>query len=637
MMKRIVALTLCLVCLALCFAGCSHGIYDKGAYIRMYLSEPVYDVDPLNAFDNQATLQIVSLIYEGLFTATEDGDVEKALVDDYNYEADEENETYKLILTLKETKWSDGVMLTASDAQFAFLRLFSKGISHPAVGMLFDIKNARAIAAGEDSVDHLGVVVTDPQTLEIEFERDIDIDTFLPVLTSPALYPLRADKVDTGTVTSVMLDENGDPVLDENNKPVIELDENGKPVEKEVWGKIGDEIVCSGPFMINSMDFKGSDGFLLERNGYYYRDRSKDDHDKYVRPYRIVVDYSTPGVDQMANFNSGEAGCIYYFGYIPLAARADEYADVLKKLDVTASNSTHVYYMNQSVAPFDNVAVRKALSLALNREEIAKAIVYAEAADALVPQSVLYRTDKNATFREKADSYLATSANVAEAKNLLKEAGITASDYTFTLTVNAGSEEHVKMGEMAVAAWKSLGFDVTLNKLGLQEIKSLSDTGEAKGTGAYESLYRNALQTGSFDVIALDLVATAPTALSYLAPFAAAFSGNGYSTISQPNGQAIYTLNPHITGYNSMDYNAKIDVAQNEQDEARRAKILTEAEMLLMADMPVIPVVYNKNTSLVGKKLSGVDADFFCPNILTDAKLSGYWKIALRDGFVTEE
>ena len=620
MMKRIVALTLCLVCLVLCLAGCSHGIYDKGAYIRMYLSEPVYDVDPLNAFDNQATLQIVSLIYEGLFTADEDGDVKKALVDDYDYEVDKENGTYKLILTLKETKWSDGVMLTASDAQYAFLRLFSKGTSHPAVGMLFDIKNARNIAAGEDSVDHLGVVVTDPQTLEIEFERDIDIDTFLPVLTSPALYPRRADKVDTGTVVST------------------ELDANGNPIEKEVWGKIGDEIVCSGPFMINSMDFKGKDGFLLERNGYYYRDRSKDDYDKYVRPYRIVVDYSTPAVDQLANFNSGEAGCIYYFGYIPLAARNGDYDDVLKKLDTTAANSTHVYYINQSVAPFDNVAVRKALSMVLDREAIAEAMVYAEAAGALVPQSLLYRADKSATFRDKAESYLSTSAALTEAKKLLSDAGINPADYTFTLTVNAQSETHVKMGEMAVAAWKSLGFvNVSLNKLGIQQIMTSNEKGEEVGTGAYESLYRNALKSGNFDVIALDLVANAPTAMSYLAPFAAAFSGNSYSATVDANGKTVYTLNPHITGYNSADYNAKIDAAQNEQNEKKRAALLKEAEAMLMADMPVIPVVYNQNTSLVGKKLSGVDADFFCPNIFTDAKLSGYWKIALRDGFVEED
>lgn len=602
MKKRIVALTLCLVFLLLALAGCARNEGDKGAYIRMYLSEPVYDLDPLNAFDNQATLQIVSLIYEGLFTVDEDGDVKGALVDEYEYIEDEERGIYKLVLKLKETKWSDGVPVTASDAQFPFLRLFSNGIHSTAVGMLFDIKNARTIAAGNDSRDHLGVVVTDPYTLEIEFERNIDIDTFLPILASPALYPLRADKIDIN----------------------------------ERWNLIGDEVICNGPFRISSMDFSDADGFVLERNTYYYLDREKDDIDKYVTPYRIVVDYSTSAVDQLAKLNSTEAGALYYFGYIPLKARTDEYADVLKKLDKTPANSTHVYYMNQSVAPFDNASVRKALSLALDREAMAKAIVYAEAATALVPQALLYRADKSATFRDKAASYLAATADIEAAKQLLKDAGVTASDHSFALTVNSDSEEHMAMANLAVAAWKALGFKVTLNALGSEEIVEVNSEGENVFTGAHVSAYRSALKSGSFEVIALDLVATAPTALSYLAPFAAAFSGNGYTVSQGENGETVYTVAPHVTGYNSTDYNAKIDAAQNEQNEKKRAALLEEAEAMLMNDMPVIPVIYNQNTSLVGKKLSKISSNFFCPNVLTDAKLSGYWKIAIRDGFVVE-
>ena len=603
MMKRIIALTLSLICVLLCFAGCSHGENDKGAYIRMYLSEPVYDFDPLNAFDNQATLQIVSLIYEGLFTADEDGDVKEALVEDYEYIADEEKGIYKLVLMLKETKWSDGVALTASDAQYAFLRLFSSSVSHPAVGMLFDIKNAKNIAAGNDSVDHLGVSVADPQTLEIEFEGDIDIDTFLPVLTSPALYPLRADKIDS--------DKN--------------------------WSLLGNDLVCSGPFVINTIAYDQKDGFMLERNGYYYRDRAKDDVDKYVTPYRIIVDYTTSGADQLAKFNSKEEGALYYFNYIPLAARTDDNAEILKKLDVTASNSTHVYYMNQAVAPFDNASVRNALSLALDREAIANAIVYAEAAGSLVPQSILYRADRSTTFRDKAVEHLVTSPKLEEAKQLLTDAKIKASDYSFTLTVNAQSEEHVKMGELAVAAWKQLGFKVTLNKLNVYEVMEKDDKGKDVPTGAYASAYREALQSGSFDVIALDLVSTAPTAFSYLAPFAKAFSGNGYSAVVGADSKTSYVQNPHVTGYDSEEYNAKIEAAAAEKKEKKRAELLVEAEEILLKDMPVIPVVYNKNTTLKSSKLSGIKTGFFCPNIFTDAKLSGYWKIALRDGFIETE
>lgn len=601
MMKRIVALALCLVCLLLTVTGCSHGENDKGAYIRMYLSEPVYDVDPLNAFDDQSTLQIVSLLYEGLFTADENGKPEKALVEDFEYVEDEEEGRYYLTLILKDTQWSDGVPISATDAQYAFRRLFAGTTKHPAAAMLYDIKNAAAIAAGDDSVDHLGVVVVDESTLEIEFAGPIDIDTFLPVLCSPALYPVRAEKVEA------------DP---------------------KNWGKAGDAVVCSGPFIINSMNFTEKDGFVLERNGYYFRDRMKDDYDVSVKPYRIVVDYSKSAADQIANYNTGEEGNIYYFGYIPLSARGEK--AIVKKANVSDAASTFVYYMNQSVAPFNNPSVRKALSMVLDRQAIADALVFAEAADGIVPNTVRNRADKSTDFRKKAESYLASTANAEGAKQLLQDAGVNAASYSFSITVNGSSEEQKKIAELTAAAWGSLGFKVTVKALDVYEIKALNDKGKEEGTGMYASAYREALQSGSFEVIGLDLVATAPTAFSYLAPFAAAFSGNGYTT-DVSTGTPVYTLTPHITGYNSEAYNAKIDAAYAEKNERKRAALLHEAEALLMEEMPAIPVVYNQNATLGGKKLSGVESSFFCPNLMQNAKLSGYWKIALRDGFVKEE
>ena len=303
--------------------------------------------------------------------------------------------------------------------------------------------------------------------------------------------------------------------------------------------------------------------------------------------------------------------------------------------------------MNEAVAPFDKLEVRQALSLALDREAIAEAIVYAEAATALVPHTVRYRADKNAEFRKKAEDLLATSAKLDEAKALLKSAGITAADYSFTLTVNAESEEHIAMAKLVVSAWKSLGFNVTLKALTCDPVyeivldengePAIDITGNVKQefTGIYHSNYRDALQSGSFDVIALDLVATAPTAMAYLAPFATEYSGNGYITATDvTTGITTYTAAPHITGYDSAAYNAKIDEAQKAETEKERAALLVEAEKILMNEMPVIPVVYNKNVSLSGKKLSKVSTSFYTTGVMTKAKLSGYWKIAIAEGWV---
>ena len=608
MMKRVVALILCLATVLLCLTACAKSEDDKGAYIRMYLNEPVYDVDPLNAFDNEATLQIVSMLFEGLFTADENGKPQKALVNSYDYIKDEEKGEYILSLSLKQTNWSDGVQLTATDAQYAFRRLLFTDTSHPAAVLLYDIKNARSIAEGNDTVDHLGVTVVDNLTLEIEFEKDIDVDKFLLSLCSPALYPLRDDIVDT--------DSN--------------------------WSKKAG-VVCSGPFILRSMDYKYKDGFILERNGYYYRDRTKDDVDEYVTPYRIVVNYMTDDVAaQLKTLNSKEAGSLYYFSSIPFSARSnDEYASLLKDVKVSNAPSTHVYYLNQNAlingeALFAKTEVRKALSMVIDREAIAKAVVYAIAADALVPYTLRNRPDRKVEFREKAESYISTAPQVDEAKKLLSDAGIKAGSYSFSITVAARDAEHVAMANLVKAAWSTLGFNVTVNALDVVEnVDLVVDAKDPEKinqvpNGTYSDPWRTALQTGSFEVIALDLVATSPDAFMYLAPFATQFSGMAINMTD-------YSLTPHVTGYNDAEYNEKIEAAFAAEKAKDRAALLHEAEAMLLEDMPVIPIVYNQNATLKGKGLSGMETSFFCNSVFTEIKLSGYWKIAIRDGFVVED
>ena len=438
------------------------------------------------------------------------------------------------------------------------------------------------------------------------------MDTFLTALCSPALYPLRED--------------------------VVEVNPD--------WAKKNSTIVCSGPFMVRSMKPDEKDGFVLERNSYYMRNRSKDDLDKYVTPFRIVVDYTTDAAKQFELYNTGEAGTIYYFGHIPLSVRTDAAkADALKKVDVTDAASTHVYYLNEKAeiggkTLFADVKVRQALSLALDRQAMADAIVYAKAADGIVPYTVLNRPGKKTEFRKKAESYLAASANVEAAKNLLKEAGITASDYEFSITVASYKEDHIAMAELAKAAWKALGFKADVKVLKPTEVMETTvdaTTGveTTSGTDVWANPYKTALETGDFEVIALDLVATSADAFSVLAPFAKAFSGNAINldTTVNPN----YELTPHITGYDSEAYNAKIEEAFTSAKSRDRATKLHEAEAILMNDLPVIPVVYNQDTALASKKLGKIESNFFCNADFTKTKLSGYWKIALRDEFVKEE
>ena len=104
-------------------------------------------------------------------------------------------------------------------------------------------------------------------------------------------------------------------------------------------------------------------------------------------------------------------------------------------------------------ALFAETAVREALSLALDREAIANAVVFAKAATALVPYGVYNADSAKKDFRTVGGNLISTSADMAAAKAKLSAAGIDASKFSFTITVAAYDEVHVAIAEMVKNAW----------------------------------------------------------------------------------------------------------------------------------------------------------------------------------------
>ena len=78
MIKKLSALLLALLMVATALVGCGKKDEDdKGAYVMMYLSDLVYDLDPVNAYTNESALRIVSLMFDNLFVLDENGKVKE--------------------------------------------------------------------------------------------------------------------------------------------------------------------------------------------------------------------------------------------------------------------------------------------------------------------------------------------------------------------------------------------------------------------------------------------------------------------------------------------------------------------------------------------------------------------------------
>ena len=110
-----------------------------------------------------------------------------------------------------------------------------------------------------------------------------------------------------------------------------------------------------------------------------------------------------------------------------------------------------------------------------------------------------------------------------------------------------------------------------------------------------DDLSDEAFRSGEFDVAIVDLVAPSVDAFSVLAPFAEGFSGQAMDMSDAES----YMLSPHITGYNDVEYNILMERIFSEKNIAARSADLHRAEEILMTDMPVCPIVFNKTAYLL--------------------------------------
>lgn len=589
-MKKALSLILAMITAASVMAGCTTlekdetGNYDKGAIIDMYLTTEVYDFDPQRSITDDAMLKIYSLIYEGLTRIGENGKWEKALMKSYKIEKDEDGE-FSILITLNNTRWSDGRTVQASDLVYSWKRLLDPDVTSEASSLLYDIKNARDVKTGDATVDDLGIAAVDTYVLQVEFEQKVDLDLFFENCSSIALVPLRED------VITRYKDAN----------------------DAEIWAQKSTSIVTNGPFCPKEIIYGQT--LRLERSSYYYLDAEKEEAlDKYVIPYRLLTNYSTGNAEaQLAALTSGN---IFYNGEIPLSARAQYANDAV----VTDMMGTHTYVFNTNNELLSKPEVRRALSMAIDRNQIVSLITYARPATGYVPTKV-FDTTSGTSFRDVGGDVISASADVAGAKSLLSSAGVNGGSFTLTVRDN---EVDRAIADYVAGVWGDLGFNVTV-----EAVKAKANSTDST---IYVDNFQALYDSGEFDVIGIDMMMLSTDAFSALSQFAVSFSGNGVDMDSET-----YDLYGHISGYASDEYNELIESAYAEKNRAARATILHQAEAKLLEDMPVMPVVFLQDAYLYLGELSGIGTTYYGTRDFNDTQLKDYMTYKARTASTSEQ
>ena len=619
-MKRILALTIALVMLAASLCGCSLYYrlfgYDtnyKGEIYTMYFGDMPTTLDPKDTYVDESSFAVMSMIYSGLYKYEEDGSVTEDLAEECKeLSFDETTGELEIEISIRSTRWSDEVYVQADQFIYAWRRLLEPTSSSTAASLLFDIKNARETksAIGSTTKYDLAVYAVDTRMLHITLQgvkledgkySKPDVELFKAKLASPYLVPVRSDKVSKLTL----------------------------------WATSYETVPSCGPFYLksynqvdNARTQRGAE-IVLQRNKFYLRDEESDPIDKYVKPYQIVLNYSTARYqtgDGEVSLTSGtplfdtpaqqaayylDKGYMDYICYIPLEQR-EQYKSQVTTHDMPF---THAYLFNTENELLKKADVRRALSMAIDRTELSNRLVFAKAAVSIVSPVVNEKGVAGEKFVDHLTSSVSATAQLEEAKALLQKAGVTSG--SFTIAVKSGDAEAVEAAKYCCEVWSSLGFDVSLYAPTLS-VKSFSENDYDCRYDTYYECYKAngkvfninvpsetvaALYQKGFDVIAVDVLAGSTDAFTTLAPFSKYFSGMQLD-MDTANDEVDPAL--PMSSYKSSRYDEIIMKAFESAGPQTRANYLHAAEEVLMEDMPIMPLFYHQYSVIVSSDIKNV-------------------------------
>ncbi|WP_077369243.1 peptide ABC transporter substrate-binding protein [Anaerosalibacter sp. Marseille-P3206] len=256
---------------------------------------------------------------------------------------------------LRDAKWSDGKDLVAEDFVYGIQRTLDPKTASPIAMLLKHIKNAQAIIDGKMDVSEAGAEAIDEKTLKITLEYPVPY--FLNLTSAREMHPQRKD----------IHEQYGSS-----------------------YGTEGDKLIFCGPFVID--EWVHNNQIVLSKNDTYW---DKDS----VKLDKLVIKIITEETAIMGELENGT---------IDIAeVSSPEWIERLDKEDkfdklTTPLPRTEYMFFNQEVKPFSNPKVRKAFSIAVDREEIQKSIYQG--------------------LNEAAYGWIAPPINV-NGKNFRKEAG----------------------------------------------------------------------------------------------------------------------------------------------------------------------------------------------------------------------
>jgi oligopeptide transport system substrate-binding protein len=463
---------------------------------------------------SQYEYEIVGDMFVGLMTENAAGDPVPGAA--LGYESSPDGLVYTF--HLRPHNWSDGTPVTARDFVYSLRRVLNPKTAAQSAGVLYPIRNARAVNGGTLPPEALGVRAIDDRTLEIAFQAEVPY--IAQLVTHNASFPV----------------------------PQHAVEKYGS-----AWSS-PENAVSNGPYV--AREWLPNDHILLVKNERFFDAHNVAIERVYFYP---TEDYSAAlkrfRADELdINIGVPSQEVVWVKSALPAALHIAPYLE-----------SQYVIF-NTVQKPFNDVRVREALSLAIDREVIAAKVMRAgerPAYSLVPPQMPSYPGTAAVRFRS-----LAMSARIAQAKALLAQVGH-GPDNPLTFDYNIKNETDSRLVAVALQAmWNEIGVHASIVP---------SDS----------KIHYNLLMKQSFSVAEAGWVADYRDAKNFL--------------MWSPSFAKVMNFG----SYYNPRFDALMQQADHTVDPQLRGKLMCDAEQIMLDDVAIAPVYFSVSRTLVSPDVKG--------------------------------
>lgn len=541
--KKLVALMVVMLVLSLVFAGCGGGkevdtpesnqettsnteastpTEEKVAQEVVYVINNEADkLDPGITSETFAAPILINA-FEGLIRIDESGNATPAVAEKWSVNEDGTVYTFNI---RNNAKWSNGDALTAKDFIYSWKRVLTPETAAYYPELFYTIKNAKKFYDGEVGEEELGFKALDDYTLQVELEKPIPY--FMQLAGFWAFYPVHEATVEAN------------------------------PTD---WHRKAETYIGNGPFKVNELNF--GESVVMEKSANYW---DKDSVKIEKLKLRVIPEPSTA----LIAMESNDVDAIYS---VP-AAEIPRLKLESSELYITPKLHTRYFLYNNKFEPFKDEKIRKAFSLALDRQQICDDVLQGGEipAYALVPGGLKFN---GVDFREEGGNYnITATANKTEAQKLLAEAGYPNGEGFPTVTLKYWTDPSIKkLVETLQQMWKeNLNVDVKLEN-------------------AEFKVFFGEVQKMDYEMAALGWGADYAHPMSFL----------DILKSDSPN---------NLTNWGSDEYDKFIELAKASTDVAESVKYMHQAEDIVMNEARILTIHHSPNVYMVSEKLQGWQQD----------------------------